>query len=148
MRSELLNRANSPGARDCPVASVRRVCSHQANPKRKEGCQIQTENVTFASVTFRIFPTVTIRAAGCLGTARNAKREEFAGSTVPGWYVVVRTTCRLPRFDEDDKSCVPRWKNIRRMIRKGKDSRICDRAAVSGAATRHDKVAKMGSARC
>ncbi|SFP97892.1 preprotein translocase subunit SecA [Roseivivax halotolerans] len=73
---------------------------HQAI-EAKEGCQIQPENVTLASVTFQNYFRLYNKLSGMTGTA-TTEAEEFA--EIYGLGVVeVPTNRPIARIDEDDK---------------------------------------------
>jgi preprotein translocase subunit SecA len=73
---------------------------HQAI-EAKEGCDIQAENVTLASVTFQNYFRLYDKLAGMTGTA-STEAEEFA--QIYGLGVVeVPTNLPVARLDEDDK---------------------------------------------
>ncbi|MCE0505710.1 preprotein translocase subunit SecA [Roseivivax sp. GX 12232] len=73
---------------------------HQAI-EAKEGCQIQPENVTLASVTFQNYFRLYEKLSGMTGTA-STEAEEFA--EIYGLGVVeVPTNKPIARVDEDDK---------------------------------------------
>ena len=73
---------------------------HQAI-EAKEGCEIQPENVTLASVTFQNYFRLYERLSGMTGTAQT-EAEEFA--EIYGLGVVeVPTNLPVARLDEDDK---------------------------------------------
>jgi preprotein translocase subunit SecA len=73
---------------------------HQAI-EAKEGCEIQPENVTLASVTFQNYFRLYDKLAGMTGTA-TTEAEEF--SEIYGLGVVeVPTNRPIARIDEDDK---------------------------------------------
>ncbi len=73
---------------------------HQAI-EAKEGCQIQPENVTLASVTFQNYFRLYDKLGGMTGTA-STEAEEFA--EIYGLGVVeVPTNRPIARIDEDDK---------------------------------------------
>ncbi|WP_417604647.1 preprotein translocase subunit SecA [Primorskyibacter flagellatus] len=73
---------------------------HQAI-EAKEGCKIQPENVTLASVTFQNYFRLYNKLAGMTGTA-TTEAEEFA--EIYGLGVVeVPTNQPIARIDEDDK---------------------------------------------
>ena len=73
---------------------------HQAI-EAKEGCQIQPENVTLASVTFQNYFRLYDKLAGMTGTAET-EAEEFAEIYGLG-VVVVPTNVPVARVDEDDQ---------------------------------------------
>ncbi len=73
---------------------------HQAI-EAKEGCQIQPENVTLASVTFQNYFRLYDKLSGMTGTA-STEAEEF--QTIYGLGVVeVPTNVPIARADEDDQ---------------------------------------------
>ena len=73
---------------------------HQAI-EAKEGCQIQPENVTLASVTFQNYFRLYDKLSGMTGTA-STEAEEF-GQIYGLGVVEVPTNKPIARIDEDDK---------------------------------------------
>src|SRR6056300_2111041 len=73
---------------------------HQAI-EAKEGCQIQPENVTLASVTFQNYFRLYDKLAGMTGTA-STEAEEFMEIYKLG-VVEIPTNRPIARLDEDDK---------------------------------------------
>jgi len=92
---------------------------HQAI-EAKEGCQIQPENVTLASVTFQNYFRLYDKLAGMTGTA-DTEAEEFAEIYGLG-VVVVPTNVPVARVDEDDQVYRSALEKYQAMIEKVKEA--------------------------
>ena len=92
---------------------------HQAI-EAKEGCKIQPENVTLASVTFQNYFRLYDKLAGMTGTAET-EAEEFAEIYGLG-VVVVPTNLPIARVDEDDQVYRSAMEKYQAMIEKVKEA--------------------------
>lgn len=92
---------------------------HQAI-EAKEGCKIQPENVTLASVTFQNYFRLYDKLAGMTGTAET-EAEEFSEIYGLG-VVVVPTNLPIARVDEDDQVYRSVMEKYQAMIGKVKEA--------------------------
>tara|TARA_R110002012_G_scaffold38863_1_gene107817 strand:- start:67013 stop:69709 length:2697 start_codon:yes stop_codon:yes gene_type:complete len=102
---------------------------HQAI-EAKEGCQIQPENVTLASVTFQNYFRLYDKLAGMTGTA-DTEAEEFAEIYGLG-VVVVPTNVPVARVDEDDQVFRSALEKYQAMIEKVKEANAIGQPALVG----------------
>ena len=102
---------------------------HQAI-EAKEGCQIQPENVTLASVTFQNYFRLYDKLAGMTGTAET-EAEEFAEIYGLG-VVVVPTNVPVARVDEDDQVYRSALEKYRAMIEKVKEANAIGQPVLVG----------------
>ena len=102
---------------------------HQAI-EAKEGCQIQPENVTLASVTFQNYFRLYDKLAGMTGTAET-EAEEFA--EIYGLGVVVGpTNVPVARVDEDDQVYRSALEKYQAMIEKVKEANAIGQPVLVG----------------
>ena len=92
---------------------------HQAI-EAKEGCQIQPENVTLASVTFQNYFRLYDKLAGMTGTALT-EAEEF-GEIYGLGVVEIPTNLPIARVDEDDAVYRSAAEKYQAMIEKAKEA--------------------------
>jgi len=102
---------------------------HQAI-EAKEGCQIQPENVTLASVTFQNYFRLYNKLAGMTGTAET-EAEEFAEIYGLG-VVVVPTNVPVARVDEDDQVYRSALEKYQAMIEKVKEANAIGQPVLVG----------------
>ncbi|WPZ25826.1 preprotein translocase subunit SecA [Sulfitobacter pontiacus] len=102
---------------------------HQAI-EAKEGCQIQPENVTLASVTFQNYFRLYDKLAGMTGTAET-EAEEFAEIYGLG-VVVVPTNVPVARVDEDDQVYRSALEKYQAMIEKVKEANAIGQPVLVG----------------
>ncbi len=102
---------------------------HQAI-EAKEGCQIQPENVTLASVTFQNYFRLYDKLAGMTGTAET-EAEEFAEIYGLG-VVVVPTNVPVARVDEDDQVYRSALEKYKAMIEKVKEANAIGQPVLVG----------------
>ena len=102
---------------------------HQAI-EAKEGCQIQPENVTLASVTFQNYFRLYDKLAGMTGTAET-EAEEFAEIYGLG-VVVVPTNGPVARVDEDDQVYRSALEKYQAMIEKVKEANAIGQPVLVG----------------
>ena len=102
---------------------------HQAI-EAKEGCQIQPENVTLASVTFQNYFRLYDKLAGMTGTAET-EAEEFAEIYGLG-VVVVPTNVPVARVDEDDQVYRSSLEKYQAMIEKVKEANAIGQPVLVG----------------
>jgi preprotein translocase subunit SecA len=102
---------------------------HQAI-EAKEGCQIQPENVTLASVTFQNYFRLYDKLAGMTGTAET-EAEEFAEIYGLG-DVVVPTNVPVARVDEDDQVYRSALEKYQAMIEKVKEANAIGQPVLVG----------------
>ncbi|SDX30635.1 protein translocase subunit secA [Sulfitobacter pontiacus] len=102
---------------------------HQAI-EAKEGCQIQPENVTLASVTFQNYFRLYDKLAGMTGTAET-EAEEFAEIYGLG-VVVVPTNVPVARVDEDDQVYRSALEKYQAMIEKVREANAIGQPVLVG----------------
>ena len=102
---------------------------HQAI-EAKEGCQIQPENVTLASVTFQNYFRLYDKLAGMTGTDET-EAEEFAEIYGLG-VVVVPTNVPVARVDEDDQVYRSALEKYQAMIEKVKEANAIGKPVLVG----------------